>query len=40
VVKEADHGFRVAKKSGRTPEEVNREILLVLESWIGKILGE
>jgi hypothetical protein len=40
VVQEADHTFRVAKKSGRTPEDVHREVLGTLEGWMQKILGE
>jgi hypothetical protein len=40
VVQEADHTFRVAKKSGRTPEDVHREVLGTLEAWMQKILGE
>lgn len=39
VVQGADHSFRVAKKSGRTPEDVQRELLDALESWIRKTLG-
>ena len=39
VVEEADHGFRVAKKSGRTPEDVQQELLNALEGWIRKVLG-
>ncbi len=40
VVDEADHGLRVAKKSGRTPEEVHAEVLGTLEAWILKTLGD
>ena len=39
VVEEADHLFKVAKKSGRTPEEVEAEVLAVLESWFQKTVG-
>lgn len=39
VVEEADHLFRVAKKSGRTHEEVVLEILAALESWFDKVVG-
>lgn len=40
VVEEADHLFRVPKKSGRTPEEVHLEVLNALDSWVTKVLGE
>jgi predicted alpha/beta-hydrolase family hydrolase len=40
VVEEADHLFRVAKKSGRSAEDVHHEILSTLEGWIQKIQGE
>ena len=39
-VAEADHSFRVAKKSGRTPEEVQTEILDTLANWISSVLGD
>jgi len=39
VVEEADHLFKVAKKSGRTPEEVRREILTALETWFDKVVA-
>jgi hypothetical protein len=39
VVDEADHALRVPKKSGRTPEQVNAEILAALEAWMKKTLG-
>lgn len=39
VVEEADHHFKVAKKSGRTDEDVREEILATLDGWIGKVLG-
>jgi len=39
VVDEADHVFKVAKKSGRTPDEVVTEILTALENWFEKVLG-
>jgi hypothetical protein len=39
VVDEADHTLRVPKKSGRTPEQVNAEILAALEAWMKKTLG-
>ncbi len=39
VAEEADHAFKVLKKSGRTPEEVNEELLGALERWIDGVLG-
>lgn len=39
VVDEADHLFKVAKKSGRTPEEVTEEILAALDAWFEKVVG-
>jgi len=38
VVAEADHQFKVLKKSGRTPEEIQAELLSTLQSWIGRVL--
>jgi hypothetical protein len=40
VVEEADHFLRVPRRSGRTPEDVERELLAALETWIHKILGD
>lgn len=40
AVEEADHFLRVSRKSGRTPEDVEREVLSALETWIHKILGQ
>ena len=40
VVDQADHTLRAPKKSGRTPAEVQAEILATLEAWIRKTLGE
>ena len=40
TVEEADHTFRVAKKSGRTPEDVQAEVLASLDAWIHRTLGE
>lgn len=40
VVEEADHQLHVAKKSGRTPEEVQAEVVATLEAWIAHTLGE
>ena len=37
VVKEADQHFKVLKKSGRTNEEVQEELLLYLDTWIHKV---
>jgi predicted alpha/beta-hydrolase family hydrolase len=39
VVPEADHVFKVLKKSGRTQDEVLEELLAVIDGWIEKILG-
>jgi predicted alpha/beta-hydrolase family hydrolase len=39
VVEEADHQFKVAKKSGRTYEEVLAECLAVLETWFDKVVN-
>ena len=39
-VEDGDHAFRVTKKSPRTQEEVDREVLTTLEGWIHKVLGE
>jgi len=39
VVDEADHRFRVTKKSPRTQEQVVEELLATLEGWIQKVLG-
>ena len=38
VCQEADHQFKVLKKSERTPEEVRDELLGVADSWIQKVL--
>jgi len=40
TVAEADHTLRVAKKSGRTPEEVQAEIFASIDAWIKKTLDE
>jgi hypothetical protein len=39
VVEEADHSLHVPKKGHRTQDEVNREVLAVLETWVRKTLG-
>ncbi len=39
VVEEADHQLHVPKKSDRTQEQVNHEVLAVLETWVRKSLG-
>ncbi len=39
VVEDADHQLRVPKKSGRTTEDVQAEVLAALESWMKKTLG-
>ncbi|NNL65518.1 MAG: hypothetical protein HKP30_04690 [Myxococcales bacterium] len=40
TVEEADHLFKVLKKSGRTQEEVNAEMLGVIDGWIEQVLGD
>jgi predicted alpha/beta-hydrolase family hydrolase len=40
VVEEADHSFRVPRKSGRTPEEIETEIMTTLAGWIRSVLGD
>ena len=37
VIEEGDHGFKVPKRTGRTEEDVNREIVEVIASWLGKV---
>lgn len=39
VVEEADHAFKVLKKSGRTEDDVIAELLGALERWIGSVLA-
>jgi len=39
LVQEADHQFKVLKKSGRSEEEIGQEILNVTEGWMDKALG-
>ena len=39
LAEEADHRFRVLKKSGRSEEEIHREVVGVTDAWIEKILG-
>lgn len=39
VCREADQKLRVLKKSGRTPEEVQAEVLGVIDAWIQKAAG-
>jgi predicted alpha/beta-hydrolase family hydrolase len=38
VCQEADHQFKVLKRSERTQEEVREEILAAIEGWIQKVL--
>jgi predicted alpha/beta-hydrolase family hydrolase len=38
VVAEADHHLKVPKKSGRSAEDVESELLVTIENWIHKIL--
>jgi hypothetical protein len=39
-VEDADHGFRVPRKSGRTPQEIETEIMTTLAGWIRSVLGD
>ena len=39
LAEEADHHFKVLKKSGRTAEEIHQEVVGVVDTWIEKILG-
>lgn len=38
VVEEADHSFHVLKRSGRTSEDVFRELVAALTDWVNTIL--
>lgn len=38
VVEHADHQFRVPKRTGRGPEDVQREILETMDAWIGRVV--
>lgn len=38
VAEEADHRFKVLKKSLRRPEEVHEEVLATLDAWMQKVL--
>jgi predicted alpha/beta-hydrolase family hydrolase len=40
VVEEADHTLHVAKKSGRTPEDVQAEVMATLDAWIQQVLRD
>lgn len=40
VIDEADHTLKVAKKSGRTAEQVEAEVFATLDAWIVKTLGD
>ena len=39
VCEEADHHFRVLKRSARTQQDVDQELRVACEAWIEKILG-
>jgi predicted alpha/beta-hydrolase family hydrolase len=39
VIQEADHNFKVLKKSGRTAEDVAEQMSATLEDWIQGVLG-
>ena len=36
VVEDADHGFDVLKRSGRTSEDVRDELVRALLDWVGR----
>lgn len=38
-VQEADHGFAVRKRSGRTPDAVRDEILETVSDWLARVIG-
>jgi predicted alpha/beta-hydrolase family hydrolase len=40
AVEGADHSFRVPRKTGRTPEDVETEIMNTLANWISNVLGD
>ncbi len=40
VVQEADHLFKVPRKTGRTEADVHREVFSTLDAWIARVLGE
>ncbi len=40
IVRDADHQLHVPKKSGRTNDQVNTEVLGTLETWVKKTLGD
>lgn len=40
VVREADHAFKLLKKSERSADDIQREILQKLEGWVARVLGE
>jgi predicted alpha/beta-hydrolase family hydrolase len=39
LAEEADHHFKVLKKSGRSEEEIHQEVAGATDAWIEKILG-
>ena len=39
VVEGADHQFRVPKRTGRSPEEVQQELLETIDAWVARVLG-
>jgi predicted alpha/beta-hydrolase family hydrolase len=40
VVKDADHSLKTPKKGGRGPDQIAQEILVTLEGWMKKTLGD
>ncbi len=39
VVEEADQGFKVPRRTGRTDADVHREVFETLDAWIGRVLA-
>jgi hypothetical protein len=37
VIEEADHGFRVPKRSGRTDDDVLDEVARTFSSWVERV---
>ncbi len=40
ITRDADHQFKVLKKSGRTPDEVQDELMNNIDTWVQKILED
>ncbi len=39
TIKDADHAFHVPRRSGRTDEEVRREMASIVAAWTGRVAG-